>query len=356
MNLLVTGGAGYIGSHFTKAALECGHRVSIIDNLSTGNSFALDALRHLANSKGKSACINCKALFSFYRGCYGDKKLIEEIFKTNQTDAVIHLAASSLVSESLKNPEKYYQDIQLTRNLVDMMKKHSIYKLVFSSSAAVYGRPQSVPITEDSPISPVSPYGEAKAFIEKMLWEFASKNTEEDYKLNFVALRYFNACGAAADSSLGESHKPETHLIPRLLLSAADATPRCQIYGSDYPTADGTCVRDYIHVEDIASAHLQALKLLCSNTANTSDGQVSGEIINLGTGQGFSILEIIKTVGSLTGKPFEKQFFGRREGDPAILIASNKKAFDILSWSPRYTKIEDMLATAWQWHKKTGCP
>lgn len=318
MAVLVLGGAGYIGS-VTVSAL-CGEfDVVVADNLSTGHRVAVDSRAR------------------FYEGDIGDARFLDEVFKKEKIDAVIHFAAFSLVGESVSNPLKYYKNnLCKTETLLEAMVYHGIDKIVFSSTAAVYGEPESVPIMENATTQPTNPYGETKLAMEKMFkWASAA------YGLSYVSLRYFNACGAAYGR--GEAHSPESHLIPIVLQVPLGQRAAVGIYGDDYPTRDGTCVRDYIHVEDLAEAHILALKYLL-------DGGKS-DVFNLGVGVGFTVNEVVEAARMVTnhGVPAEKA--PRRPGDPAQLVASGKKAEEILGWKPKHDSLEDIIDSAWKWHK-----
>lgn len=322
MNLLVTGGAGYIGSHFVKEAVSQGHEIIVLDDLSTGH-------------RGSVA----EPSVGFYGGDYGDEELVKRIIRRHRPEAVIHFAGASLVGESMANPAKYYLDIEKTGTLLSCMEEAGIDCMIFSSSAAVYGAPASIPVKEDAQVRPVNPYGDTKLRIEETIRKRSEKNG-----LKYVCLRYFNACGAASDGTIGEDHHPETHLIPRLL-AAAGRGGQCQIYGTHYPTVDGTCVRDYIHVEDLARGHLLALEYLKRQKPG------SGECVNLGTEKGFSVLQVVDQVEKITGYSFKRVEKEARDGDPAVLIASTAKARDLLGWSPAYTDLGKMIETAWNWHR-----
>ncbi len=321
MNLLVLGGAGYIGSHFVKKTIEIGHRVMVIDNLLTGHQKALSN----------------KAVF--FKGDIRDKEFMDKVFKENRIDAVIHFAASSLVGESMKNPIKYFDNnIYGTIVLLETMKNYGVKKIVFSSSAATYGSHEQMPITEAYETKPTNPYGETKLAMEKMM-----KWADEAYGIKYVSLRYFNVAGASFDSSIGEDHNPETHLIPIVLQVPLGKRDKITIFGNDYNTIDGTCIRDYIHIEDLVDAHIKSINYL--NEGNDS------EIFNLGTESGYSNLQIVETARKVTGHEIPMVFGERRLGDPDKLVASHKKAKKILDWEPKYG-IEDIISSAWSFHKK----
>ena len=319
MSILVTGGAGYIGSHCVAALLERGADVVVVDNLSKGHRAALKGGR-------------------LYVGDVGDRAFLSSVFDKEDIEAVIHFAAFSLVGESMQIPEAYFaNNVTAGLSLIQVMVEHRVPYLVFSSTAATFGEPDYVPIDEDHPQKPTNPYGESKLMVEKMLrWSDAA------HGLKFCALRYFNVAGAMADGSIGEDHRPESHLIPLILQVAQGRRDSLKLFGTDYPTADGTCVRDYIHVEDLIDAHFLALDYLRRGNPSAA--------FNLGNGQGFSNREIIEAARRVTGHPIPVVEEGRRPGDPATLIASSRKAMEVLGWKPRYTRVEDIIATAWRWH------
>jgi UDP-glucose-4-epimerase GalE len=274
----------------------------------------------------------------FEFGDLNDAARLREVFKKYNPLAVIHFAAFTYVGESVTDPYKYYHNnVFGTLNLLNVMREFLVKNIVFSSTCAVYGVPESLPIVETTKTNPINPYGSSKLMVEKILQDF--KNA---YEINHVALRYFNACGASADAEIGESHDPETHLIPLAIYAALGKSDSITIYGEDYPTKDGTCIRDYIHVEDLADAHLKALEFLLKNKKS--------EIFNVGIGQGFSVKEVINAVKKISGKDFTIKHGTRREGDPSELIADNSKIKNILGWKPKYTEIEKMVATAYRWH------
>lgn len=321
MAILVTGGAGYIGSHTVVELLEKGEEVIVIDNLHTG---------HQKSILGGA----------FYQGDLRDRSFLDGVFRNHSIEAVIHFAASSLVGESVQKPLDYYDNNLIgSHSLVRAMLDHDVKKIVFSSTAATYGEPARIPIEEDDPTAPTNPYGETKLAIEKMLrWCDAA------YGLKSISLRYFNAAGAHPDGVIGEDHNPESHLIPIILQVALGQREHIGIFGDDYPTADGTCIRDYIHVMDLANAHWLALEYL--RRTHRSD------IFNLGSGKGFSVLEVIETARKVTGHPIPAKIYPRRAGDPAVLVASAEKAQQKLKWQPRYRQLEEIIATAWKWHKE----
>jgi UDP-glucose 4-epimerase len=320
MNILVTGGAGYIGSHVLKALLKEGHEVVTFDNLQKGHREAVTG--------GK-----------FIEGDLSDQKLLEQVMQENKIEGVIHLAADSLVGESMENPAKYYRNNFANGiNLLEAMVKNDVNNIVFSSTAAVYGEPDQIPIKEDNQTEPTNTYGESKLFFEKAL-----KRYDDIHGINFVSLRYFNAAGADPEGEIGEAHDPETHLIPIVLQTALGIRDKIYIFGDDYPTRDGSCIRDYIHVNDLAAAHVLAVEAL-------ADGKESS-IYNLGNGEGYSVKEVIDTVKEVTGRDFEVEISDRRAGDPAVLIASSDKIQKDLNWQPEYPELEKIISTAWQWHK-----
>ena len=319
MSILVTGGAGYIGSHCVAALLERGEDVVIADNLSKG---------HRASLKGGR----------LYVGDVGDRAFLESIFAHESIEAVIHFAAFSLVGESMTVPEQYFRNnVTAGLSLIEAMVAHHVPYLVFSSTAATFGEPEHIPIVETDRQLPTNPYGESKLIVEHML-----KWCGQAHGLKYCALRYFNVAGAWHDGSIGEDHRPETHLIPVILQVAQGKRERLSLFGTDYPTRDGTCVRDYIHVEDLIDAHFLALDYLKAGSPSSA--------FNLGNGQGFSNREIIEAARRVTGHPIPVEEAPRRPGDPATLIASSRKAMEVLGWRPRYTHVEDIIASAWAWH------
>lgn len=322
MTILVLGGAGYIGSHTVYELIENGEDVAIIDNLQTGHIKA----------------VHPKA--RFYKGDIRNREFLDSVFAKEKIDAVIHFAAYSLVGESMEKPLKYYENnLCGTKILLDSMVANGINKIVFSSTAATYGEPESLPILETDKTEPTNPYGETKLAMEKMF-----KWVGRAHNINFVSLRYFNACGAHVSGEIGEDHAVETHLIPLILQVPNNKREHIYIFGDDYNTKDGTCIRDYIHVTDLAQAHILAVKYL-RNGRNS-------DIFNLGNGIGFSVKEVIETARKVTGHPIPAQISPRRAGDPAKLIASSNKARKILGWKPEHAELEEIIATAWNWHKK----
>jgi len=318
--ILVTGGAGYIGSHVIKELLRQGHKPIVFDNLQTGHrKTTKDAL--------------------FIEGDLSDQKKLKETFQAYQIDTVIHFAADSLVGESVQNPLKYFNNnVKNSLNLVEIMEEFKVKKIVFSSSAAVYGEPKEIPIPENHPCVPTNPYGETKWIFEKILGAFHVAG-----KIDYISLRYFNAAGADPEGELGEDHSPETHLIPLVIQAALNGTP-VPVYGTDYNTPDGTCIRDYIHVTDLANAHILALRKL-------EQENISG-IYNLGNGNGYSVREVIETVKKVTGRKTAAVDSPRRPGDPARLVASSDKIKKELGWTPKYPDLETIVETAWEWHRK----
>ena len=322
MTILVLGGAGYIGSHTVYELIENGEDVAIIDNLQTGHIKA----------------VHPKA--RFYKGDIRNREFLDSVFAKEKIDAVIHFAAYSLVGESMEKPLKYYENnLCGTKILLDSMVANGINKIVFSSTAATYGEPESLPILETDKTEPTNPYGETKLAMEKMF-----KWVGRAHNINFVSLRYFNACGAHVSGEIGEDHAVETHLIPLILQVPNNKREHIYIFGDDYNTKDGTCIRDYIHVTDLAQAHILAVKYL-RNGGNS-------DIFNLGNGIGFPVKEVIETARKVTGHPIPAQISPRRAGDPAKLIASSNKARKILGWKPEHAELEEIIATAWNWHKK----
>jgi len=322
MAILVCGGAGYVGSHAVHELIHQNEDVVIVDNLQTGHKQAL-------HPQAK-----------FYQGDIRDAVILDKIFTENKIEAIIHFAANSLVGESMVEPLKYFNNnVYGMQVLLESMVKHNIDKIVFSSTAAVYGEPKRVPIMEDDETKPTNPYGETKLTMEKMM-----KWVNKANGINYVSLRYFNVAGALDDGSIGEDHTPETHLIPLILQVPLKKRDHITIFGEDYPTADGTCLRDYIHVIDLADAHIRAMNYLRSGHESN--------IFNLGNGKGFSVKEMIAAAEKATGESIKVEVGARRAGDPAQLIASSEKAQTILGWKPRYTNIEQIIKTAWTFHKK----
>lgn len=317
-HILVMGGAGYIGSHTVKHLAQNGYRCIVADNLIYGHREAV-------------------AVPDFETADLLDKASLERVFDKYRIDAVVHFAAFTYVGESVENPQKYYQNnVEGTLNLLEVMLKHNVKKIVFSSTCATYGNPQYMPLDEKHTQNPINAYGRTKFFIEQIFNDY-----ERAYGLKHIALRYFNAAGCSSDGEIGESHNPETHLIPLVLKAIKGERDVIKVFGTDYDTPDGTCIRDYIHVEDLALAHRLALEKL---------DEFSG-CINLGTGIGTSVKEIIEAAEKVTGKKCPVEYGERRAGDPAKLYAANTMAKEVLGWQPKYTKIEDIVATAWRWEQ-----
>lgn len=321
MTILVLGGAGYIGSHTVYELIDKGEDVVIIDNLETGHKEAL-------HPKAR-----------FYEGDIRNRAFLDSVFEKEKIDAAIHFAANSLVGESMTDPLKYYDNnLCGTKVLLEAMIAHGIDKIVFSSTAATYGEPEKLPILEDDKTEPTNTYGETKLAMEKMFhW------TSKAHNLRYVSLRYFNACGAHKSGEIGEDHAPETHLIPLILQVPNKKREAIHIFGEDYPTKDGTCVRDYIHVTDLAQAHILAVEYLAKGNESN--------IFNLGNGVGFTVKEVIETARKVTNNPINAVVSPRRAGDPAQLIASSEKAKNILDWKPTHDSLEEIIASAWKWHQ-----
>lgn len=318
--ILVTGGAGYIGSHTVLQLLKRNEDVVIIDNLSKGH---------------RDAVLGGK----LYKGDLRDSDFLEKVFHENDIEAVIHFAAYSLVGESVQKPIDYYDNNFISAlNLLKKMKEHEVKKIIFSSTAAVYGEPKHIPIVETETTEPTNPYGETKLSIEKML-----KWCSKAYGIEYAALRYFNACGADESGKIGEDHRPESHLIPIVLQAALGKRENITIYGDDYETKDGTCIRDYIHVTDLANAHILALEHLRNNGGSS--------IYNLGSGKGFSVKEVVDKAREVTGRKIPAVIGGRRAGDPGVLIASSEKIRKELGWNPMFDDIGKIIESAWNWHK-----
>lgn len=317
--ILVAGGAGYIGSHMVALLVKRGYEVIVADNLRTGHWQAVKGAKKL------------------YVGDLRDNAFLEQVFSENDIDGVINFAAFSLVGESVTNPLKYYgNNVEGAVSLLNAMKTHGVDKMVFSSTAATYGEPEKQPIEEHDRTEPTNPYGATKLAIENML-----KWCDRAYGIRYAALRYFNAAGSDTETGIGEDHDPESHLIPLVMKTALGQRDHIGIFGEDYPTADGTCVRDYIHVNDLAEAHLLALEYLA--------GGGSSDVFNLGSGDGYSVKEIIETARRVTGREIKATVEPRRAGDPSVLIASNKKAAEVLGWKP-VRGLEQIISDAWAWH------
>ncbi|MEG9295974.1 UDP-glucose 4-epimerase GalE [Mangrovibacillus sp. Mu-81] len=320
MSILITGGAGYIGSHTVRYFLDQNEDVIIVDNLQSGfkESVTVDY---------------------FYNIDLRDKNELDKVFKCHNIEAVIHFAANSLVGESMEKPYEYYHNnVYGMMCLLDVMKENSVDKIVFSSTAAVYGEPKQIPITEEDETNPSNTYGETKLAMEKMMKWF-----DQAYGTKFVSLRYFNAAGAHESGNIGENHDPETHLIPLILEVPLGKREKIYVFGEDYPTEDGTCVRDYIHVIDLASAHYLALEYL--RKENTSN------VFNLGNGSGYSVREVIEVSRKITEHLIPAEVKDRRAGDPAVLIASSEKAQSVLGWQPKFHSLEKIIKDAWNWHR-----
>lgn len=321
MNVLVTGGAGYIGSHATKMLIDQGYRVVVIDNLSTGYKEALD-------NRAK-----------FYQVDIREKDKVVDIIKDETIEAIIHFAAFSLVGESMANPLKYYNNnVYGTQKLLEAMVETNLKYIVFSSTAAVYGQKDKMPITEDMDEQPTNTYGQTKLAMERMM-----KWADNAYGIKYIALRYFNVAGAHENGQIGEAHQPETHLIPLILQVPNGLRDHISIFGNDYPTPDGTCIRDYIHIEDLINAHILAMEHLF--TSNESD------VFNLGSGRGYSVLEMIEAARNVTKHPIPAKVDQRRPGDPPVLIASSDKAMKILKWKRKYNDVSQIISSAWNFHK-----
>jgi UDP-arabinose 4-epimerase len=318
LNILVTGGAGYIGSHACKALADAGFTPIAYDNLISGHSWA-----------AKWGPLE--------RGDILDRRRLDEAFQNYQPSAVMHFAACAYVGESVEQPAKYYRNnVTGTLTLLEAMHHHGVEQMVYSSTCSTYGTPQTIPIPEDHPQRPINPYGKSKLMVEQILADFSAA-----YGLHSISLRYFNAAGADPDGEIGEDHDPETHLIPLVLQTAAGKRPNITIYGTDYDTPDGTCIRDYIHVSDLAEAHVLALKVLSSNGSSAS--------YNLGTGRGFSVREVIGTAHSVTGCEITVREGPRRPGDPPRLVADATRAKTDLGWTPKYADLNQIVKSAWGW-------
>lgn len=321
MKILVLGGAGYIGSHTVYRLIEQGHKVVVFDNFETGYYEAIHPDAEV------------------YEGDLRNRADIDNVFdKESDIDAVIHFAANSLVGESMVKPLKYYDNnICGTKVLLESMVAHNINRIVFSSTAATYGEPIHTPILENDPTNPTNCYGETKRAMERMFYW-----TEQAHGMKYVSLRYFNACGAHISGKIGEAHNPESHLIPIILQTANGTRDHISVFGTDYDTPDGTCIRDYIHVTDLAQAHILAVEYLINGGES--------DIFNLGNGVGFSVKEVIETAKKVTGKEIKVVEENRRAGDPAVLIASSEKAKKVLGWNPQYNELSTIIETAWKWH------
>ncbi len=318
--ILVVGGAGYIGSHMVADLLRAGHGVVVLDDLSKGH-------RELVPGG------------TFVQGDLGDGALLDDVFARHRIRAVMHFAAYSLVGESVVEPLAYYRNnVARTVELLDAMRRHDVGCFIFSSTAAVYGEPVQTPIPETHPCAPTNPYGATKLAVERMLQDCAAA-----YGLRYAALRYFNAAGADAEGARGERHEPESHLIPLILQVATGEREQIRIFGTDYPTPDGTCLRDYVHVNDLSQAHLLALQSLLQGGPS--------EVYNLGNSKGYSVREVIEVARGITGHPIPAVETDRRPGDPAVLVADSRKIRTALGWKPRYEELATLIATAWRWHQ-----
>ena len=323
MTILVAGGAGYIGSHAAKELTREGFDVLVFDNLSSGRR------EHVGGRP-------------FLQGDLMDREAVRAAFRGRTIEAVLHFAGLIQVGESYADPRKYYTgNLMSTLNLLDAMLEAGCGKLIFSSSAAVYGAPRETPIPESHPLDPANPYGRTKAMIERILEDY-----DRAYGLRSVSLRYFNAAGADPDGEMGETHVPETHLVPNILKSLLGTAPRLGVFGRDFPTPDGTAVRDYIHVTDLAAAHVLALKALLRGGAS--------DAVNLGTNTGYSVLDVIRKAEEVTGRSVPYDLLPRRKGDVAVLLASREKAESLLGWKPALSSLETIIGTAWAWHRKNG--
>ena len=321
MNILVCGGAGYIGSHTVYELIEQGHSVVVADNLCKGHKEAVHKEAKL------------------YIGDLRNPEFLDKVFEENKIDAVIDFAAFSLVGESCSEPLKYFDNnVYGTIKLLEAMVKAGVNKIVFSSTAATYGEPENIPILESDRTLPTNPYGETKLTVEKIL-----KWCDAAYGIKYVALRYFNAAGAHISGEIGEDHSPETHLIPIIIQAALGQREKIAMFGDDYPTPDGTCVRDYIHVTDLADAHIKAIEKLFKDETSA--------IYNLGNGKGFSVKEVVEETRRVTGREIKAVVEGRRPGDPSTLIATSEKAMKELGWKPRFNTLTQIIETAWKWHQ-----
>jgi UDP-glucose 4-epimerase len=322
--ILVTGGAGYIGSHAVLALQNAGYHVVVLDNLVYGHRDIAETVLDVTLEIGDT----------------NDRDFMDRVFATYQVSAVMHFAAYTYVGESVKDPGKYYRNnVNGTLTLLEAMVAASVDKIVFSSTCATYGEPKAVPMNETHPQNPISPYGTTKWMVEKILADF-----DQAHHLKSVCFRYFNAAGADPEGKTGEDHDPETHLIPLVLQTALGIRKSISIFGTDYPTPDGTCVRDYIHVSDLADAHVLGLEYLLKGG--------DSNVFNLGNGNGFSVREVIETARQVTGKDIEAVECDRRPGDPPSLVGSSEKAKRILGWNPKYVELSDIVSHAWQWHQK----
>ncbi|TFJ91428.1 UDP-glucose 4-epimerase GalE [Lentibacillus salicampi] len=322
MHILVLGGAGYIGSHAVHQLIDRGERVVVVDNLETGHHEAIhsDAV--------------------FYQGDIRNRDFLRGVFAKESIDGVMHFAANSLVGESMEKPLQYFDNnVYGTQVLLEAMVEYDVKNIIFSSTAATYGEPESIPLTENMSTNPANPYGETKRTMEKLM-----KWTAHAHGISYVSLRYFNVAGARETGEIGEDHRPETHLVPIILQAALGQRSHITIFGEDYDTADGTCVRDYVHVEDLIQAHILAMNYLKNDSPS--------DIFNLGSSQGFSVKEMIEAARNATGKNIKAETGERRAGDPSVLIASSDKAKEVLGWNPTRTAITKIMEDAWKWHSK----
>jgi len=350
VRVLVTGGAGYIGSHAVKALIEKGHEPVIVDNLVYGHKFVVDKVL-------KTPFIKCSIgdkdiISKIVNGTH--KKLQNTVHENKVIEGVLHFAAFTYVGESVQKPIKYYQNNVIeTINFLDVLcpSKNSTSNnkipLVFSSTCAIYGNPKGIPIKEISSPNPINPYGRSKLIVENIL-----SDLNKAYNFEFLIFRYFNAAGASPDTSLGELHEPETHLIPLAIMAAFDEIDKLKIFGTDYDTKDGTCIRDYIHVADLAEAHVMGLeKLLEGKFRKDNEEYINQRIFNLGNGNGFSVMDVIKSCEKAASKKLKYKIKERREGDPPILVAESLAAKNTIGWKPKYAYIDDIVTSAWKWHK-----
>jgi len=332
--IMVTGGAGYIGSHVAKELLVHDYDVMILDNLSTGHRDTVDRIAVMIRDYEQAGKL------SFQYGDTGDKGLLMSLMRENNVTAIIHLAAFSQVGESMVKPGKYFDNnVARTINLLDCMAECGVQNIVFSSTAAVYGEPMGAPINEEHPTQPTNVYGASKLMVEELLRWY-----DQIYGIKYIALRYFNAAGADETGKIGEKHNPETHLVPLVIEKVLGKKEMLTVFGEDYPTKDGTCIRDYIHVTDLARAHILALEALQNN--------MNSQTYNLGNGNGYSVKEVIDTVSLIVGQDIPCEIGTRREGDPAVLVASADKIKADLGWKPNYPDLKNIVMTSWKWHKQ----